>query len=261
MSKTARRTHPALWKRVVAEVTASDKGGMPGQWSARKAQFAVAEYKRRGGGYVGPKTADNALAKWTREEWRTASGLPSLVTGERYLPKRAIAALTPAEYAATSRLKRAGMRRGVQFVPQPERIAKKVKKYRRNPEVIAAAVVVFDKADRVLVLRRSETDGWMPGRWDLPGGMLEPGEPEMDGALRELYEETGLRNLRLVHRGTVPLPGLGKKAIYTTDALYKAVTVHLSSEHDAFMWVHPKELVHWPVTPSTLRAIRLVLTH
>jgi hypothetical protein len=132
--KTARRTHPSLWSRIVAEVTASGKGGLPGQWSARKAQFAVAEYQRRGGGYIGPKTPDNALAKWTREQWRTRSGLPSLVTGERYLPKRAIAALTAAEYAETSAKKRAGMRRGQQFIPQPERIAMKTARFRRNPD-------------------------------------------------------------------------------------------------------------------------------
>ena len=58
---TARRTHPALWKRIVAEVTASSKGGLPGQWSARKAQLAVLLYKKQGGGYLGPKSADNAL--------------------------------------------------------------------------------------------------------------------------------------------------------------------------------------------------------
>ncbi len=134
--KTARRTHPSLWSRIVAEVTASAKGGLPGQWSARKAQFAVAEYKRRGGGYIGPKAPDNALAKWTREQWRTRSGLPSLVTGERYLPAKALAALSPQEYGATTRAKRAGMAAGQQFVPQPERIAMKTAKYRkakRNP--------------------------------------------------------------------------------------------------------------------------------
>ena len=131
--KTAQRTHPALWERIVAEVTASDKGGRPGQWSARKAQRAVALYRQLGGGYIGPKTSDNALAKWTRERWRTRSGLPSLVTGERYLPSKALAALSPQEYAATTRAKRAGMAAGEQFVPQPQRIAMKTARFRRNP--------------------------------------------------------------------------------------------------------------------------------
>lgn len=130
---SAVRTDPELWEEIKAEVTRGARGGLPGQWSARKAQMAVALYQDRGGGYVGPKSPRNALAKWTREQWRTKSGRPSLETGERYLPAAAIAALTPAEYAATSRVKRAGMRKGEQFVPQPERIAEKVKRYRRNP--------------------------------------------------------------------------------------------------------------------------------
>jgi hypothetical protein len=132
-STSAVRTDPELWEAVKAEVTRGDRGGLPGQWSARKAQMSVALYKDRGGGYVGPKSPRNSLAKWTREQWRTKSGRPSLETGERYLPSAAIAALTPAEYAATTRAKRAGMRKGEQFVPQPESIAEKVKRYRRNP--------------------------------------------------------------------------------------------------------------------------------
>lgn len=128
---SAVRTDPELWEAVKEEVTWGSRGGLPGQWSARKAQFAVALYQEMGGGYVGPKSPRNALAKWTREKWRTKSGRPSLETGERYLPSAAIAALTPAEYAATTRAKRAGMRKGEQFVPQPERIAEKVKRYRR----------------------------------------------------------------------------------------------------------------------------------
>ena len=62
MPGTARKTNPALWEAVKAQVTAADKGGEPGQWSARKAQRATAEYRRLGGGNVGPKTADNLAA-------------------------------------------------------------------------------------------------------------------------------------------------------------------------------------------------------
>jgi hypothetical protein len=131
---TAERTDPALWEAVKREVTAGSKGGVRGEWSARKAQLAVALYKKRGGGYLGPKSPQNALAKWTREDWRTRSGKPSLVTGERYLPARAIEALTPAEYAATTRAKRAGLRRDEQFTRQPERIAQKTARYRKNPD-------------------------------------------------------------------------------------------------------------------------------
>jgi hypothetical protein len=127
---TATKTDPSKWKRIVSQVKASGKGGSPGQWSARKAQLATQKYKSSGGGYKGPKKADNSLATWTKEDWGTRSGKPSTqgseATGERYLPKKAREKLTPSEYAATTRAKREGMRQGKQFVPQPESIKKKV---------------------------------------------------------------------------------------------------------------------------------------
>jgi hypothetical protein len=83
MGSTARRSDPALWEQVKRAVTAGDKGGAPGQWSARKAQFAVREYKRRGGGYEGPKRADNNLHQWTAEDWTSGSGARSRARGER----------------------------------------------------------------------------------------------------------------------------------------------------------------------------------
>jgi hypothetical protein len=129
--ETARRSHPALWEEVVREVTAGSKGGRPGEWSARKAQLAVALYKAAGGGYIGPKSPKNSLARWTRERWRTKSGRPSLATGERYLPEAAIEALSAAEYAATTRAKRAGLARGEQFTPQPPGIAARTRRFRK----------------------------------------------------------------------------------------------------------------------------------
>jgi len=126
----AKKSDPEKWKRIVASVKASDKGGKPGQWSARKAQLATQKYKSAGGGYKGPKSSSNSLAKWTKEEWGTRSGKPSTqgpkATGERYLPKAARSKLTAAEYAATTRAKREGTRAGKQFVPQPESIKKKI---------------------------------------------------------------------------------------------------------------------------------------
>lgn len=77
------------------------------------------------------KAPQRSLKKWTKQKWRTKSGKPSLKTGERYLPERAITALSDAEYAATTRAKREGMRKGKQFVKQPKRISKKTKAYRR----------------------------------------------------------------------------------------------------------------------------------
>jgi hypothetical protein len=76
-----------------------------------------------------------SLKAWTEQKWRTKSGKPSTqgskATGERYLPEAAIKALSPQEYAATTRAKRAGKAAGKQFVAQPKRIAKKTATYRK----------------------------------------------------------------------------------------------------------------------------------
>lgn len=75
------------------------------------------------------KNTQMSLAQWGRQDWGTKSGKPSADTGERYLPRRAREALTAAEYAATSRAKRAGTARGEQNVPQPRKIAAKTRRY------------------------------------------------------------------------------------------------------------------------------------
>ncbi len=130
VGKTSKKTDPALWEKVKEEVTVGDKGGRPGQWSARKAQMAVQEYKKEGGGYAGPKTPDNSLVNWTEEEWGTQSGEKSTNTGERYLPKVAREALSPAEYAETTAKKRRDTAKGKQFSRQPGAIARKTAVYR-----------------------------------------------------------------------------------------------------------------------------------
>ena len=126
----AKKKNPELWSRIVSSVKSGTKGGDAGQWSARKAQIAVAKYKEAGGKYVGNKSESNSLSKWTKQEWTTKSGKPSKETGERYLPKKAIEALSSSEYAATTRAKRMGGGTG-SVVDQPKGIAKKTAKYRK----------------------------------------------------------------------------------------------------------------------------------
>ena len=128
-------TDNPLRERIKKRVMAGTKGGKPGEWSARKSQLLVQEYEKAGGGYTGGKTkAQKSLSKWTGEEWGTKSGKPSTqgpkATGERYLPKAAREALSPQEYAATTRAKREATKAGKQVSKQPKKIAKKTARYR-----------------------------------------------------------------------------------------------------------------------------------
>lgn len=78
------------------------------------------------------KKSQRSLKKWTEQRWRTKSGKPSAKTGERYLPEKAIKALSSSEYAATTRKKREDTKKGKQHSKQPKKIAKKTKAYRKK---------------------------------------------------------------------------------------------------------------------------------
>jgi|TARA_R110000803_G_C11739673_1_gene290864 hypothetical protein len=80
--------------------------------------------------------SQKSLKKWTEQKWRTKSGKPSTqgakATGERYLPEKAIKALSAKEYAATTKAKRAATKKGKQVAKQPKKIAKKTRRYRKK---------------------------------------------------------------------------------------------------------------------------------
>jgi 8-oxo-dGTP diphosphatase len=65
---------------------------------------------------------------------------------------------------------------------------------------LAAAVVV--EGDRVLVVRRSTTERFLPCVWGVPCGKVDAGENPPQAALRELSEETGLTGNIAQHLGT-----------------------------------------------------------
>ena len=122
---TATKRDPKKW----ASAKARAKAKMGGKHSARAMQLAVKYYKDAGGTYKGKKKPTK-LSKWSKQKWRTKSGKKSSETGERYLPEKAIKALSSKEYAATTKAKRKGTKKGKQFVRQPKKIAAKTKKYR-----------------------------------------------------------------------------------------------------------------------------------
>jgi hypothetical protein len=95
---------------------------------SEKAHCASKKKKLAGGGLA---KSQQSLKAWGDQEWTTKSGKKSSETGERYLPKKAIQALSPSEYAATTRAKRQGKAQRKQFVPQPAKVKAKVKPYRK----------------------------------------------------------------------------------------------------------------------------------
>ena len=135
-------TDPGLRARLKDEVVGGDKGGKPGQWSARKAQLLAAEYEKAGGGYRGEKDATQQhLAQWTDEHWQTSDGSADARTGgpeekggasRRYLPEKAWEQLSEEEKRATDAAKAEGSARGEQFVPNPDAAAEAGREARQH---------------------------------------------------------------------------------------------------------------------------------
>ena len=120
-------TKPDLRAQIKAEILAGDKGGKPGQWSARKAQLVAHEYEAHGGGYKHERTeAQEHLHEWTAEHWKTSDDKPAQRDGvtTRYLPAEAWDKLSPSQKKATNVKKVKGSREGKQFVANTHAAAK-----------------------------------------------------------------------------------------------------------------------------------------
>lgn len=124
-------TKPELRERIKKKVTAGNKGGNPGQWSARKAQLVTQEYEQEGGDYRKPQSeSQKSLKKWGDEKWTTSDGKQARRKGgtTRYLPEKAWDQLSPTQKKATNKKKAEGSQQGKQFISNTPAAAKARKK-------------------------------------------------------------------------------------------------------------------------------------
>ena len=105
---------------------------------------------------------------------------------------------------------------------------------------------------KFLLLREVAPDGTQIGKYQIPGGMIELGEPYMDALLREVKEETGLtvRPIApiMVDGWQPTLEGVKHQIIavfYLCES--QSDKVVLSHEHDDYAWVSPGELSKYEV--------------
>tara|TARA_B100000686_G_scaffold295645_1_gene326641 strand:- start:94 stop:510 length:417 start_codon:yes stop_codon:yes gene_type:complete len=111
-----------------------------------------------------------SLKAWIMQKWRTKSGKNSSKTGERYLPQKAIQALSAFEYRLTTKAKRRAMKVGKQFSKQPKYIADKVRKFRNEWKIdnkIKHGSYTKPNLRRKLFLdiKATNTHGTKAGKW------------------------------------------------------------------------------------------------
>ena len=124
-------TDSALRERLKEAIKAGDKGGKPGQWSARKAQLLTHDYEKEGGGYKEDRKTDSQkhLSEWTAQDWKTSDGKPAERAGgtRRYLPGDAWDKLSEGEKKATNAKEATGSKTGKQHIPNTARAKKATK--------------------------------------------------------------------------------------------------------------------------------------
>ena len=120
---------------------------------------------------------------------------------------------------------------------------------------LAVKILLHDRRGRCLVLRRSAGSRLDPGRWDLPGGKVDPGEEPAVGLRREVAEETGLRCRVARLLGATQADIDGQLAVcLVLEGRILAGRLRLSPEHEDFAWRAPADLpsIDWA---STLNGI------
>ncbi|SEN87147.1 NUDIX domain-containing protein [Nonomuraea pusilla] len=123
--------------------------------------------------------------------------------------------------------------------------------------VVGAVVHAHGK---VLILRRSTSDDFLPGIEELPSGGPDPGEDLMAALARELAEEIGWTGQMSVDPGFVAtfdyVSGSGRRARQITFSLAYDGPITLSNEHTSYRWVRPDQTGGTDLTPESVRTIQ-----
>jgi 8-oxo-dGTP pyrophosphatase MutT (NUDIX family) len=110
-----------------------------------------------------------------------------------------------------------------------------------------AAAVAIDAQERVCLLRqyRYVADGWL---WELPAGKLEPEEPPLVTAQRELIEEAGVSAREWLSLGSyLSSPGIFTEVLhlFLATGVEAAVTAHEQAEVIEVHWIPFREACEW----------------
>jgi len=108
---------------------------------------------------------------------------------------------------------------------------------------LSVRLVLFDQQGHILILKRSGHSKTNPGKWELPGGKIDPSEPFDDALRREVLEETGFQVVIHTAAGTAMQETEEWRIVHLV-MIGSIVSggLAISSEHEEFRWASPLEL-------------------
>lgn len=108
------------------------------------------------------------------------------------------------------------------------------------PAVVVAAAILSGRPPRLLAAQRAAPQA-LAGRWELPGGKVEPGEGEVDALVRECREELGVE-IVVGPRAAPDVPTVDGTAVLRTYLARVVAGVPAPLEHAALRWLAAAEL-------------------
>jgi len=142
-----------------------------------------------------------------------------------------------------------------------------------RPDLVGCWIYRFtpDGAIEILLIRRAQ-GRLFAGVWQCVTGGLEAGERTIDGALREVAEETGITSSMIETLYTLDqvnafhaelVDGVLVEAVFAA-RVDPATEVRLSDEHDDLRWVSPataRDQVVWPAYRTAIEQIEWLVAH
>jgi 8-oxo-dGTP pyrophosphatase MutT (NUDIX family) len=120
----------------------------------------------------------------------------------------------------------------------------------------ATVCILFNEENKLLLLKRSENDNWMPNRFALVGGGIEENEIPEQTIIREIKEETNL---------SVKKPKLVYSTIEENTFIYVYVgkvknsdKIKLNDEHTGYIWVTNSDIKNYDTVPNLSSMIKKV---
>jgi len=123
-----------------------------------------------------------------------------------------------------------------------------------KPYIISVYALVLNEKGEFLLLRRSENSHTNPGKWDLPGGKVNPDETLKEAVVREVEEETGISIYPGEIAGEVNFELPEKRVIAIVfNGGYIVTEVKLSYEHIEYAWTSLESILGMETLPAYFR--------